>query len=400
MSIASEISNLAANRDAIKAAIEAKNPSTAPTNALSSFPAAIASIQTGSNASPIAQLYGWPDIKALLDADTEDFAHKAYVLFDASVYPTVSYICAMSEYTILGDAEKAITSDGATYTTASMHTWDTTKLIDGRYGWIAFYSSQKFKRMSVGNGRSYNANRPMVLWIAGNTGIDCPNVYGYSVDCQYAYSLKAIEFRDPIIKAPGGTRCFFSATALMYVPGGFDFTGCTSVAGVFSQNQGIEEITSVGNLSSCTNAQGFFQGCMVLRIVPSVMDFSHCTSVSFMFYNCTSLTRLPDALDFSSAASNGQSNVFAGCHNVTRMPTHVTTNWSLSFSDMDGISDKDSVATFTNGAITGGFVYNLNTCTNSGQTITLNSAIKGLFDATEQAAIEAAMTAKNWTLSW
>ena len=47
MSIASELSNLAANRDAIKAAIEAKSPATAPTSALSSFPAAIASIPTG-----------------------------------------------------------------------------------------------------------------------------------------------------------------------------------------------------------------------------------------------------------------------------------------------------------------------------------------------------------------
>lgn len=47
MSIATELTNLAANRDAIKAAIEAKNPSVAPTNALSSFPAAIAAIPSG-----------------------------------------------------------------------------------------------------------------------------------------------------------------------------------------------------------------------------------------------------------------------------------------------------------------------------------------------------------------
>ena len=47
MSIATELTNLAANRDAIKAAIEAKNPSVAPTSALSSFPASIASIPTG-----------------------------------------------------------------------------------------------------------------------------------------------------------------------------------------------------------------------------------------------------------------------------------------------------------------------------------------------------------------
>ena len=47
MSIATELTNLATNRDAIKAAIEAKNPATAPGTGLASFPAAIASIPTG-----------------------------------------------------------------------------------------------------------------------------------------------------------------------------------------------------------------------------------------------------------------------------------------------------------------------------------------------------------------
>lgn len=47
MSIASELTALAANKAAIKAAIEAKNPSTMPTDALSQWPTSIASIGGG-----------------------------------------------------------------------------------------------------------------------------------------------------------------------------------------------------------------------------------------------------------------------------------------------------------------------------------------------------------------
>lgn len=47
MSVASELQTLAANKAAIKSAIEAKNPATAPTNALAQWPTAIASIPSG-----------------------------------------------------------------------------------------------------------------------------------------------------------------------------------------------------------------------------------------------------------------------------------------------------------------------------------------------------------------
>lgn len=47
MSIASELTALAANKAAIKAAIEAKSPETMPTDALSQWPTSIASIGGG-----------------------------------------------------------------------------------------------------------------------------------------------------------------------------------------------------------------------------------------------------------------------------------------------------------------------------------------------------------------
>lgn len=50
MSIASELTTLAASKAAIKAAIEAKSPATMPTDALSQWPTSIASIQSGGGA--------------------------------------------------------------------------------------------------------------------------------------------------------------------------------------------------------------------------------------------------------------------------------------------------------------------------------------------------------------
>lgn len=403
MSIASEMTNLAANRDAIKAAIEAKNPSVAPTDALSSFPASIASISGGgSSASPVAAMYGWPDIKALLAADTEDFAHKAYVLFDASAYPTVPYICQMHDLQVIGDCAKAITSDGATYTSASTHTWDTTKLIDGRYGWIAFYSNNKFSRMFLTQSYSpSSASMPRVLWVVGNTGVASPpNTYGYGIGAQYGYSVRAIEFPDAFVPKINQTRIFFSCESLSVFPG-LDCSASTTVNNYLAGCKSLVELSSVGDLSSCTNAQGFLANCNSLMKVPSVMDLLNCTVVSSLFQNCVCLTAVPDVINLSSVTSaNNQLYMFQGCRSIRSLPTHVTSNWNLSLSDLTAVTDKDSVATFTNGSITGGFVGNLNTCPNNGQTITLNSAIKGLFTASEQSAIEAAMTAKNWTLSW
>lgn len=56
MSIASELSTLAANKAAIKAAIEAKSPATAPTDALAQWPTSIASIQPPIDVAKVAYI--------------------------------------------------------------------------------------------------------------------------------------------------------------------------------------------------------------------------------------------------------------------------------------------------------------------------------------------------------
>ena len=52
MSVASELSTLVQNKNGIKAAIEAKSPTVAPTGDLSQWPSSIASIQGGGGGKP------------------------------------------------------------------------------------------------------------------------------------------------------------------------------------------------------------------------------------------------------------------------------------------------------------------------------------------------------------
>lgn len=407
MSIASEMTNLAANRDAIKAAIEAKNPSVAPTDALSSFPAAIASIPTGGGggaSTPWPSSLGWPDIKALLNADTEDYAHKAYFLFDALAFPSVIQLCVSHDLALVRPCEKAVTSDGQTYTPSSpdhTHVWDTSRLIGGRYGWVALYSSTKFKSLNVIQSYSSSSNSiPRVLWVVGNTGVDVPDAYGFVISAGYC-KTRAIDFKDGISYGKASaSRMFFSATCLLGI-NSLDLSACTDVNNAFAENYSLTAVPSILDISRATNANALFVRCSALAKVPDVLDFSSCTNVSSVFRDCVSLTAVPDVLDFSSVTSaSNLAYAFGGCRSLRALPTHVAVNYSLSFSDCTGVTNKDSVCTFSNGVVSGGFVGNLNTCPNNGQTITLNSYIKGLFTSSEQSAIEAAMKEKHWTLSW
>ena len=96
MSIASELSTLAANKAAIKAAIEAKNPATPPTGDMSQWPTAIASIPEGGGGLTgyTLTIYGSKDLYldeggiAVLFADGTIGVHETY-FYLSSVAPLV-----------------------------------------------------------------------------------------------------------------------------------------------------------------------------------------------------------------------------------------------------------------------------------------------------------------------
>lgn len=470
MSIATQLTALAANRDAIKAAIEAKGVADAG-DTLAEFPAAIASIPSGGGDewTPPSE---WPNLREIIAADTEEYEYKIYMLFDTAVYPSVPNVM-----NIVRGAAKAVTSDGTIYTANANHTWDASDTY-GRYRWIAWYSATGFTQIQY-NHPSGNSGYD-VLWIVGNKAfvgndtwrfnykgehqrhlesVEMPSITindtsaNYSAVGMFFYNYSLSKIPDSIdISVAKNTSSMFAGCALLKsvptvldtssstnfqgmfqgcgslrsvpdildtsngtnfqymfascgllerVPSVLDLSEATTTISMFSGCYSLKAVPNVLNLSSVENTNSMFANCVNLSAVPSVLDLSSATNVAYMFQYCYNLLAVPDVIDLSSVTSaSNQNSIFSSCNSLQRLPTHVTSNWSLQFTNCGNIRDKDSVATFTNGAVTGGFVGNLNTCPNSGQTITLNSYIKGLFTAEEQAAIETAMSNKNWTLSW
>lgn len=216
--------------------------------------------------------------------------------------------------------------------------------------------------------------------------------------CQTLTSVPAVL---DLSKSTNTSGMFYSCYSLEAVPSVLDLSSSTNTNAMFINCYSLKAVPSVLDLSSSTNTGLMFNNCLSLVSVPSTLDLSKSTNVGGMFQGCYMLEALPDVIDLSSVTSAANQNRFVeGCFALQRLPTHVTSKWSLSFSWCANIRDRDSVCTFSNGAVSGGFVGNLNTCPNNGQTITLNSYVKGLFDSTEQSLIAAAITAKNWTLSW
>ena len=94
MSIASELTALAANKAAIKAAIEAKNPSTMPTDALSQWPTSIASIGGGGHE-------GWIYGYVIDESDSNPATRVTYIEDNADFDPL--YLDFTNDALVWGD---------------------------------------------------------------------------------------------------------------------------------------------------------------------------------------------------------------------------------------------------------------------------------------------------------
>lgn len=405
MSIATELTNLAANRDAIKAAIEAKGVADAG-DTLAEFPASIASIPSGGGGGwqPPSD---WPNIRTLLANDTENYPHKIYCLFDALRSKTVPNI-----FNFLNGTTKAVTSDGSTYTSNASHTWSS-EAQTARWCWIAWYSSSGFTQIG-------QANFACLLWLVGSVGSPVP-----AVSRSFAENVLLREVDLPLVADSNSSQMFYNCQMLASLPKSINTSAVTNGNGMFQSCVSLGAAPDLSALSAIKNVSSMFAGCTSMSSLPSKLAEAKPTNASRMCNNCRSITSCP-AIDFSlatdvnnafsdswliyppnvldlSSATNVNS-MFSYASRLRKLPTHMTCNLSLSFQQSTAVDDKASVATFDDEtsptSVTGGFVGNLNTCTASGQTITLNSSIKGLFTATEQNLIASALTAKNWTLAW
>ena len=402
MSIATELTALAENRDAIKAAILSKRPKTLPGNGLSSFPAAIASIKS---APEWEKPKAWTDIERMLEEDAESYSEKVYILFDTKREETVQYLMEW-----MYGAEKVVTSDGSVYTTNVSHSWSQQAIDDG-YGWVAFYASSAFTRVRM------RISGYSVLWVAGKVTspvlaqndafyncyaiqrMKLPLLAGTSFSRIFGrcFALTSIPETINSDAAKDFNSFFWECVSLKYPPKFTSMEQAENIRVFFHSARNIMEVPEAMSKCRPLNADACFYNTTTLGSIPDI-DFSRCQDVSGCFRDSAAV-RLPSVVDATSVSQSDKVSYMFYNKYIKSLPI-VKSNFSFSFGPSTMVTDKDSVATFTDGAVTGGFVGNLNTCPNSGQTITLNSTIKGLFTAEEQSAIVDAITAKGWTLSW
>lgn len=431
MSIASEMTNLAANRDAIKAAIEAKNPSVAPTNALSSFPASIASIPSGGSGDGAwSKPDDWPDIRAILEADPHQHTNKLIALIDANSSKDTIALAGGSYY-VLSDGYEA---------SGGNHDWDTTKDIAGsdgrRYRWGIVMSDSALTQICPCSGGSYDTK---ILWSYGpdasiSYSVSYPNykmrfcqqvVVGSVTQTRgnrpFSDMDSLVELKADSIKVVSMQQAFQGDYNLRNIDvETFDTKGVSNMSNAFSNCTCLTSIPTI-DTSSATTMGSMFNGCRALTRLPSsfyvpdgcVVDrlYQDCVNLHIpaprlvagssgtgvIFYNAYSLESMGDYVDLRSITS--YSSIF-NSNSFVKVPTTLLLSKSLDISSAYyKPAYKDRFAEFDGGgSLIGGLVYNINTV--SGLTLTVGSVMRGFFSASEVSAIEAAMAAKGWTIAW
>lgn len=365
MSIASEMTNLAANRDAIKAAIEAKNPSVAPTSALSSFPAAIASIPTGGGGGwqPPSD---WPDIKAALQT-----------------YPTGATAAESNAIAVLFDCLNAThvrVRRGTTYrfsdspttvsTMANPTSWVTHAAPSGtRWLWAIIYSANSVfgdpdSLQYSTDGTTYTG-ATIARWLVGKGTVESR---GWNW-----WGPKAIEGMTLTFNKNGGGGGYFQGmNSIEYFDATIGTMAVTDLASAFNGCWCLKDLSMLKNLdtSAVTKMSSMFANCASLATLDmSGWDVSSVTTMSDMFYNCFVTSLIGGASEAPAADASKGPRV------------------SLNLAGPQ--LDRPSVLWLLS------WVADLNTLGLSAQTLTLSNYAKQQVTAAEIAVA----TAKGWTVA-
>lgn len=429
MSIASELTTLAANKAAIKSAIEAKSPVIAPTDALSQWPTAIASIPTGGGEWWLDP--DWPDIRTVAANDVNaDYQYKIIILY-RSVSAPIAWACGGAAYKF---------SDGH-YEVGSTVTYANTD--QSEYSWVIVYSNSQTIRFYANFssnaisyiGRWLHADGD-TIWSGGVVANSCAlrvitgnhHKYGGGEGSSQAY-VSFLAYCEKLVGSPyDGYFQQFGGNAMLQEVGevvlpdsgtiSFEqmFASCYSLKALpqmrYNGSTGTNfhyfcykcfSLVDMSGLDSRIFGTGtksfanFVYDCYNLQNFFGTFDFSICSRTDGFFYNCVALRKVPDVINLTN--STNIANMFTGCYSVTNLPTHLMSNLSVSFADLKSVDSGDYLATFdSNGEIDGGMVYNLNT-PSTACTLTLNAVMVDYFTAEQRAKITAALSAKNWTLS-
>ena len=338
MSIATELTNLAANRDAIKAAIEAKNPATAPGAGLASFPAAIASIPDGGVGGEWEPPSDWPDIRRILADDVTPQAaveagatHKWIMLCDGPYYGahrTYDFTAGESVYFRVADAT------GAGYEQAASMSLHVEPLANGVPFWIIVYAGAEDAFDAPGpHGQPYAFTGPLWVYapsmvrvgtrqsIAGYRRLRSITLRGFGGHYDYLtfmYSNELLENLETSFFEPssvGNTFGKFGNYGLRFMSfDRTDFSLFTTMASMFSNCYSLESLDVSGwDVGAVTTMASMFNNCYSLESLDvSGWDVGAVTTMANMFINCYSLESLIGGQSVAANGSIGGSTAYWG----------------------------------------------------------------------------------------
>ena len=293
----------------LKTALESKGVAVPDDVKLSDMPALVDRIETEWVKPP-----DWPDIKAMLDADTEAYEGKLFLLYELMM-PGVEWQIRVPNATT-GYAK--IVVDDVEYTEAATVTPDPAK----RYHIAKLYYSSKtipqsgagFPAIPMSNVRISETRAGIVArWAAANGMTMMLDYVGWIYDHRLWWRAfdgftvdKSLYTRNVADHAEWCVQKYFKVVGA----GG-------NCAGLFRRASNIREF-DVSFTTPITNTLYMFEFCYSLVKTPDVLDLSQCTNCSNMFHMCTSLAKVPDVLDLSKCID--ASAMFGGCYSLAKVP--------------------------------------------------------------------------------
>ena len=370
MSIATEIAALAANKAAIKSAIEAKNPATAPTDALAQWPTAIASIPTGGGGGwqPPSD---WPDIRQILADDVtpqeaiDAGATKKWIMLcnpgpPGGIYPNnYTFDSALIKYLRISDGN----------TTVDQSSNIVEPLDSGRFWIIVYTTDMQLCRLPLPRSNGEVG----VLWVYA------PDHTGYraiSNDWTGQVRLRSITVKDWGLSTSGfslsnnvvlenlettTTQAPMTITGFVTINecalkkidcSGWDVSNVTNITNLFSNDVMLSEVDVAGwDVSNVTLMNYAFNNCKSLTHVDITgWDVGKVINMQSMF-NGSAIQELDLSMWNTESVTNMQ-NLFGGCFrlrklNLTGWNTKNVTNLTSMFTGcrllerISGISQLD-----------------------------------------------------------
>lgn len=348
------VAKVAAARDAIAAAIEEKGVAVPEGTRLSELPDLVRDLEW-------REPEEWPDLRAELAADAEDYPGKVFILYENMAPGTpLQFPNSTTFAKITVDGEETARGTQVPFPASkrfvTVKLYLTGKTVNGNGLSISYslpftYVSVAERRVGVvprwvvANGMTYTtgytgwlyAYRDSLLAIDGITWDKTGYLNNRSVDLAglAAYRLPKVVTGGVVYGSLGGTRVrrldvtvaspitdardmFSGLSSLESVPETLDLSECTAATNLFKNCQRIRKVPDVLDLSKCTAAAQVFHSCYELEAVPDVLDVSGVADLNAFFYGCRNLRAVPEVLDLSSCTN--AANLFCNCANLARVP--------------------------------------------------------------------------------